>query len=209
MQRAQRIAGRIAIGGALLAGSALALVSGCAKTKRINHYPDLEAPGMIKVQQPAPEPAPAEPVAAAPAPAPAPAPEPTGGNPEPTPKDATGPLGSSVPELSMVYFELDKDTLSAETAETLKKHADYLKAHPELNVVIRGHTDSSGTDEYNIALGSKRAQAVRDRLVELGIAASRMETISYGENVPVAEGGDEEARKANRRAEFFVYTVQK
>jgi len=212
MHRSRTKVERIAVAGALLAGGALAALSGCAKTKRVNHYPDLEVPSQVKVVdssapttdtatavQPTPTP---EPVVAGPDAV-------TGTISEPTPPEGVGPLGSTVPELSLVFFELDKDTLSPEAAETLKKHADFLKSRPDLNVVIRGHTDSSGTDEYNIALGSRRAQAVRDRLVELGIPAARMETISFGENLPARADASEQDKAMNRRAEFFVYSVQK
>ena len=119
-----------------------------------------------------------------------------------------GPGGDPVPDLPNVYFEFDSDELGPSAQRQLEQNAAYLQSNPDLQVVLRGHTDERGTAEYNVALGSRRAQAVRDDLVERGIAADRMRTISFGREMPVAEGDDEASHAQNRRVEFFVFTVE-
>ncbi len=83
--------------------------------------------------------------------------------------------------LQEVYFGFDSFDLSTDARATLKKNADWLKANPSVRVEIEGHCDDRGTNEYNLALGAKRAQAAKDYLVSLGIPSERLSTISYGE----------------------------
>lgn len=128
------------------------------------------------------------------------------GNPESLANDLMQE-GAPTPELPNVYFLLDSDKLEAAAIAVLNKNAVYLKGQAKLQVVLRGHCDDSGTEEYNFALGSKRAQAVRDYLVDKGIHPTRMETVSFGESLPAVEGEDEASRAKNRRVEFFVYTI--
>ncbi len=128
-------------------------------------------------------------------------------NPEPYGGEK-GPEGTPIPELANVYFSLDSDELDQAAESVLKRNATYLKNQDELQVVLRGHTDDQGTEEYNFSLGSNRAQSVRDYLIDAGIDGSRLETVSFGETLRIEEGDDESARAQNRRVEFFVYTIE-
>ena len=101
-----------------------------------------------------------------------------------------------------VYFAYDQSTLSEQARAALTNNAVILQTSPDLKVTIEGHCDDRGSDEYNLALGERRAQSVRNFLVSLGVAPDRMETISYGEEMPVNNGQNETAWAVNRRAEF-------
>jgi len=120
-----------------------------------------------------------------------------------------GEAGEAIPELTPVYFPLDSYELGESAKTLLGRAATYLKSNPDLYVVLRGHCDDTGTEEYNLALGSQRAQAVRKHLIDQGIGAIRLETLSFGETMPASEGTDEASRAQNRRVEFFVYTLTK
>jgi peptidoglycan-associated lipoprotein len=106
--------------------------------------------------------------------------------------------------LGTIYFEFDKSDLRADSLEQLKKNAEWLKAHPTNRVRIEGNCDDRGTVEYNLALGDRRAAAAKNYLIKAGIDASRMETISYGEEHPVNPGHNEDAWKVNRRDDFVL-----
>lgn len=103
-----------------------------------------------------------------------------------------------------VFFGYDKYDLSAEARTTIEKEAQWLKTYPHINVSVEGHCDERGTREYNLALGEKRATAVRNYLVALGIEASRLQTISYGKERPAVTGSDEAAWAQNRRGVLVV-----
>jgi peptidoglycan-associated lipoprotein len=103
-----------------------------------------------------------------------------------------------------VFFALDKSGLSADAQSTLDRQAAWLKKYPSARVAVEGHCDERGTREYNLALGERRSTAVRDYLVARGIDASRVDTISYGKERPVAFGGDEAAWSQNRRGVTVV-----
>ncbi|HYA28430.1 MAG TPA: OmpA family protein, partial [Acidobacteriota bacterium] len=83
-------------------------------------------------------------------------------------------------------------------------NADWLKGNPAARVEIEGHCDERGTNEYNLALGAKRAQAARDYLANLGVNSNRLSTISYGEEIPVCKESNEACWKQNRRARFVI-----
>lgn len=106
--------------------------------------------------------------------------------------------------IEKVYFDYDAYTLSPAARETLKKDADYLKKKVPGKVQIEGHCDERGSDEYNLALGEKRARAVFNYLVTLGLPAERLAVISYGKEKPAEQGHDEAAWAKNRRAEFTL-----
>jgi peptidoglycan-associated lipoprotein len=93
---------------------------------------------------------------------------------------------------------------SADTRETLKANAAWLRNNPAVIVDIEGHCDERGTNDYNMALGAKRAQAAMDYLTTLGIAADRLSTTSYGEEVPVCQEHTEECWVKNRRDRFVI-----
>lgn len=106
--------------------------------------------------------------------------------------------------LQDVYFNFDSAALSEAARATLKANADWLKANPAARAQIEGHCDERGTAEYNMALGAKRAQSAMDYLVTLGVAANRLSTISYGEEIPVCKENNEGCWVKNRRARFVV-----
>ena len=102
---------------------------------------------------------------------------------------------------TIVYFDFDQATLKPETRALLLAHADRLKSS-NASARLEGHADERGSREYNIALGERRANAVRDFLVLQGVSASSLEVISYGEERPLATGSDESAYAQNRRVEL-------
>ena len=106
--------------------------------------------------------------------------------------------------LKDVHFAFDSTELSDSARAILDLNVGWLKQHTDVKVELEGHTDSQGTDEYNLALGARRAKAVYDYLVHAGIDPSRLRTISYGESMPIAQGENEEAWAQNRRAHFAV-----
>ena len=103
-----------------------------------------------------------------------------------------------------VYFDFDKSELRPDARSTLQQNAQWLRDHASYGIVIGGHCDERGTIEYNIALGERRASAVRDYLASLGIRVDRMRAISYGEEQPADPGSNEAAWARNRRAEFVI-----
>jgi len=105
---------------------------------------------------------------------------------------------------SMVHFAFDKAELRPEARRILRRQAGWLKANPGVEVTIEGHCDERGTREYNLALGERRANAVREYLIAQGVAGDRIETVSYGKERPIALGSNPEAWAKNRRAETVV-----
>jgi peptidoglycan-associated lipoprotein len=103
-----------------------------------------------------------------------------------------------------VNFDFDSVALSETARATLRANADWLKTNATARVQIEGHCDERGTAEYNMALGAKRAQTAMDYLATLGIAANRLSTISYGEEVPLCKEQTEECWARNRRARFVI-----
>ena len=103
-----------------------------------------------------------------------------------------------------IYFAYDKDVVAPEYANILQNHARFLIAHPEVNVIIQGHTDERGTPEYNIALGERRAKSVALYLQNLGVNVRQLSIVSYGEEKPAVLGTSAEAFAKNRRA-VLVY----
>lgn len=103
-----------------------------------------------------------------------------------------------------IYFEFDKSRLLPAAQDVLKRKAQWLFDNPVVTIVIEGHCDERGTNEYNLALGERRANSAKMFLQDLGVAASRMTTISYGEERPVDPGHNEEAWAKNRRAHFVI-----
>ena len=99
-----------------------------------------------------------------------------------------------------VFFDVDKSTIRGEGRALLVKWADYLKQSPNDRLVIEGHSDEHGTREYNLALGDRRANAVKDILIVNGIQAARIKTVSYGKERPAVAGSDDASYAQNRRA---------
>lgn len=100
----------------------------------------------------------------------------------------------------IIYFELDSFAVKAEYQSSLEAHARFLRADRNRRVNLEGHTDERGGSEYNLALGQKRAEAVRRALSVLGVPEAQMESVSFGKEKPVAQGSDESAYAQNRRA---------
>ncbi|MBU1181968.1 MAG: peptidoglycan-associated lipoprotein Pal [Proteobacteria bacterium] len=105
-----------------------------------------------------------------------------------------------------VRFDFDSAVLNNKAMEILKKKAAYLEKYSGVSAAIEGHCDERGTNEYNLALGERRAESTKEFLNNLGIAASRLKTISYGEEKPLDTGHDQEAWSKNRRAHFVIIT---
>jgi peptidoglycan-associated lipoprotein len=114
---------------------------------------------------------------------------------------------SKVPDVVMqedIYFEFDKSTLTPAAQDNLLRKAEWLRENPDATVTIEGNCDERGTNEYNLALGDRRAESAKAFLGDLGIDPARMTTISYGEERPVDPRHNEEAWAKNRRAHFVV-----
>jgi len=114
----------------------------------------------------------------------------------------TGGIGLGT--LSRVHFGYDSSTLASDDRETLEKNAKLIKGNKKMRVLVEGHCDERGSNEYNIALGERRARAVMDYLVNLGVQRSRLEMKSWGEERPLNPQSSETAWSNNRRAEFVV-----
>ena len=123
--------------------------------------------------------------------------------------DADGPIPGSQEDLvqnvgDRVFFKLDSAVLTPESRRTLERQADWLRLFTDLRVTVEGHADERGTREYNLALGERRANAVREYLSALGIDNGRMRTLSYGKERPYALGHNEESWSLNRRSVSVV-----
>jgi peptidoglycan-associated lipoprotein len=103
-----------------------------------------------------------------------------------------------------IYFQYDESELSDDARDKLARNADLLKGQPQFQLTVEGHADSRGTNEYNLALGERRANAVRSYLSSLGVGADRLRTISYGEERPVCTDEDDSCWSQNRRAHMIV-----
>ena len=159
-------------------------------------------------------------VAPAPPPVAAPAPEPTKPAPPPAPTPAPAPAPRALTEdeifekatveelnkqgiLADSFFALDSVELNQESRGTIQKNSEYLKRRMSTKIMVEGHADSRGTNEYNLALAERRAGAVRDYLVSLGIAADRITIVSKGEEAPFCTEESESCWQQNRRGHFL------
>ena len=106
--------------------------------------------------------------------------------------------------LKDIHFDFDKYDILPEDAQILKENAALLMNYPKVKIQVEGHCDERGTNEYNLALGERRANAAKKYLVSLGISADRISSISYGEEKPLDTGHDEEAWSKNRRGHFVI-----
>jgi len=181
------------------------IAAGCAKRPATTQVSSAPAPTGAATTTPgtptaAPAPASSEPATAAPTPgsgstaAPAPAP-----GARPSPKEFI-----AVAEMRDVFFDFDKYDVRPSDAKILDANAAWLKTNAEHLVLIEGHCDERGTNEYNLALGERRAKSTMNYLVSQGIQASRITIISYGEERPVCTEKTEECWAKNRRAHFLV-----
>ena len=117
---------------------------------------------------------------------------------------STDPLNdpSSILAKRSIYFDYDSSTVRQEFAALIEAHGKYLATHPERKLVIQGHTDERGGSEYNLALGQRRADAVKNLLQQSGAKDSQLEAISFGKEKPKATGSDEQAWAENRRVDL-------
>ena len=176
---------KLTIGKTLTALSAVLILAACASDE------EMPAPMMTATAAPAPAPAPMAP-RPAPAPAPMAAPAPPGVVPG-TIADFQQNVGDRV------LFGYDRSDLEDSGRSTLQKQAAWLQRFPTVVLTIEGHADERGTREYNLALGARRAQAVRDYLVSLGVSGARIETISYGKERPICVQSNDGCWAQNRR----------
>lgn len=123
---------------------------------------------------------------------------------QPVAQAAVDPLNDPNSPLAKrnVYFDFDQYTVKSDYQSLLQQHAQYLMQHPARHVLIQGNTDERGTSEYNLALGQKRAEAVRQALTTLGVSDTQLEAVSLGKEKPVATGHDEASWSQNRRADL-------
>ena len=177
----------------------VALVGACAKKQ----------PPVARPTQPPPATVPADSSVTRPPAPPEPVPEPITVPPDPA--MTSGDLAArSVDEINKespfqpVFFAVDSDQIDAPGQTALQANAQILNQYPEWTLTIEGHCDKTGSPEYNLALGERRALAARDYLVSLGIDAGRLRTVSYGNEFPFVPGDSEEAYSKNRRAHFVV-----
>ncbi len=103
-----------------------------------------------------------------------------------------------------IHFAYDSFALTPEAIQILNEKVDYLKKYPNTRILVEGHCDERGTAEYNMALGERRAESAKSYLIRNGIRPDRIDTISYGEEKPIAMGHNEEAWRQNRRAHFVI-----
>jgi len=116
--------------------------------------------------------------------------------------DASGSDSGKIAGLVTVQFEYDKSSLSGEAKKKIQGNADWVKNNPKVKLQIEGHCDGRGSIEYNVALGERRANAVKSYMTSLGVSTERLSVISYGKMKPVDQGEDEKAWAKNRRANF-------
>jgi peptidoglycan-associated lipoprotein len=174
---------------------AAVVLSGCAKR-----------PATTQAAAPAPTGS-ATTTAATPAPAPVQSVPPTAATTTPAPSTTARPAVqdfAAVPELADVFFDFDKYDIRPGDAKTLDANASWLKSNPNHLMLIEGHCDERGTNEYNLALGERRAKSTMNYLVSQGVQANRITIISYGEERPQCTEHNEACWAKNRRAHFLV-----
>lgn len=172
-------------------GAVAMMMAGCAKEEVVKK----DEP--VVQQQTVVQPEPVKAVEPPPAPVQEPAPQPV--------QEESAAKASEAVALEIVYFDFDKSDLRQDARDVLSKNAEaLLKKIADAKVQIAGHCDERGSDEYNLALGDRRAKSVAKYLINLGVSADRISTISYGKEKPAVDGHDEAAWSKNRRAEFVI-----
>jgi peptidoglycan-associated lipoprotein len=118
--------------------------------------------------------------------------------------EVTAPTGDKANAFAPVYFTFDSSVLSTESSSSVLSISEFMKQNPAQSLRVDGHCDERGTEQYNIALGMRRAEAVKKALVSEGVSEAQVSTNSFGKERPAVVGHDEEAWKMNRRAEFSI-----
>ena len=191
----------------IVASMALLLIgSGCAKKKAASIPPLPPSPSAAKASEPAATPAPARP-AQRPS-------QPTAQAPKPRYPDAAtrAHINELLARIEDAYFDYDKATLRPDAVKSLEKDStelrNILKDYPEYKLTIEGHCDERGSAEYNIALGEKRAAAAKEYLVNVGIPAGQLSTVSYGKEKPACNDHEEGCWQKNRRVHIVAMSQQ-
>jgi peptidoglycan-associated lipoprotein len=189
----------------LAVGVALAVpAAGCGKkAPEVAVNPAPPPPPPPAPPPPAPKPNPPPPPPPAPAPKPAPTPPPALTEEQLFAKKTLAELNAEKP-LADVFFDLDESTIREDAKRPLQANSDWLKKWTSTQIIIEGHADSRGTAEYNLALGSRRADAVKQYLVSLGVPAERITVISKGKEQPFCTQEEESCWQQNRRGHFII-----
>jgi len=165
------------------------MAAGCAKEEVVKKDEPVVQQQTVKQQEPVKQVEPVKQEAPKPAPV----------------QEASAPKAAEAVVLETVYFDFDKSDLRQDARDALSKNAEaLLKKVADAKIKIEGHCDERGTDEYNLALGDRRAKSVAKYLATLGVNVERISTISFGEEKPAVQGNDEAAWSKNRRAEFVI-----
>jgi peptidoglycan-associated lipoprotein len=176
------------------------IAAGCAKRPATTSVAAPPPPAPVPAAPPATAPAPSTPAAAAPSTPPTPAPA---AAPPTTARPAPAEF-AAIPELQDIHFDFDKYDIRPDAVRTLDANAAWLKSNANHLLLIEGHCDERGTNEYNLALGERRAKSAMNYLVSQGIQASRITIISYGEERPLCSEHTETCWSQNRRGHFLV-----
>lgn len=191
---------RIWRSGLVLIATAMIVAAGCHKKPPVQPPPPPAAPPPVVQPTPTPPPPPPRPT---PTPTPPPPPRvPT--EDEIFSKKTTDELTK---ELGVAFFEYDKADLTDAARAVLQKNSEWMRRWSSTRVMIEGHADSRGTNEYNLALGERRASAARDYIISLGVPAARITIVSKGEEAPTCREEAESCWSQNRRA-YFVVTAK-
>jgi len=191
---------KVVFGSMVVLFSAMLMLGGCAKQEVVKKDEPVAAAVPPSAVQPEPakpvvqdEPVAAQPIKEAPVTV------------SEEPVSQASDVAASEALFDKVYFDFDSSALSQKSRDTLAANADVLlKKQPGMKVLIEGHCDERGSAEYNLALGERRAKSALNYLVNLGVPAGRLSTISYGKEKPADPGHDEAAWSKNRRAEFLI-----
>lgn len=167
----------------------------------------VQPPAPVAAAAPPPPPPPAPPAPEPVAPEPPKPPEPVAVAPPPPPAEPVRPAAAefaAIDAVKPIYFDFDKSAIRPDDAKVLEASAEWLKANPHMLVRVEGYCDERGTAEYNLALGERRAEAARDYLVSHGVAAERISTVSFGNEIQLCTDPTEACRAQNRRVVFVV-----
>lgn len=116
-------------------------------------------------------------------------------------------LAEETGTLYTIYFDYDSHSIGTDFTETIKKNAQWMKSNPKKSIILEGHADERGGNEYNLALGQRRAQGIKKFLVDFGVNEHHLKIVSYGEELPANDEHNEAAWKENRRVVFRIFEI--